>query len=136
MSRSSTSDADANVIVSQVLLGKSTSSLWESSRKHHIVDVSVFLVCCKLAYGITTSKDKHTSTIHDFLQLALPIRVQHLISFIDDHVLETLESQDLRRIDEVTETTWSANQHVTALTKLLNLLALWTAAIDDTRTEH
>lgn len=56
-----------------------------------------------------------TSTFQDLLQVLFPIRVQHLIGFVDDYVLQATKGQDLRTADEVNEATRGTNQDVASL---------------------
>src|SRR6187402_3401895 len=70
------------------------------------------------------------------LELSFPIRVEHLVSLINDHVFKTLKGQDMRTVDKVTKTTRSANEDIASLLKLQDLLTDWATTIDDTRAKH
>lgn len=62
--------------------------------------------------------------------------MQHLISLIDDHVLETLESQESRTAHEVNQTTGSGNEQIATLRKQRDLLTKRATTVDDTGTKH
>jgi uncharacterized protein YoxC len=62
--------------------------------------------------------------------------MQHLISLINNHVLETLESQKSRTIHEINQPTRGSNEEITALLEQWNLLTKRATTIDDTRTKH
>jgi hypothetical protein len=62
--------------------------------------------------------------------------LEHLISLVNNHVLETLQSQNFRAINEVHETTRGANDNITTLLELLDLLADRATSIDDARAKH
>jgi hypothetical protein len=62
--------------------------------------------------------------------------LEHLISLVNDHVFETLQSQDLRTTNKVHKTTRGANDNVTAFLKLSDLIADGAASIHDAGAKH
>jgi hypothetical protein len=89
-----------------------------------------------------TYGDKHlrkrtlTCTRENGLKFRLPVIVEHLISLVNDHVLQAAERQDFGTSDEIFEATRSSNQDVAASRKKAALLADRDSSVDDTRSEH
>lgn len=78
-----------------------------------------------------------TTTVHDDLELIFPVRAEHLIGLIDNHVLEAAQREALWLIcDEINETTWSSNENIAALGDLVELVAAGPTTIHNTGTEH
>lgn len=70
------------------------------------------------------------------VELFLPIVMKHLIGFINDHIADTAQRQDLRAIHEVNQTAGGGDEDVAALRDLLHLFPHRAAAVDDARAQH
>ena len=66
-----TTNADADVVVGEVLLGELAYVLVEGRREQEIAMITILI-------GITSR--------HDLAHLFLPVIVEHLVSFVDDGV--------------------------------------------------
>ncbi len=71
MRRPSTTNADADVVISKVFLGKLSHVLVEGGREQEVAMITILV-------GVTTR--------HDLGHLLFPVVVKHLIGFIDDGV--------------------------------------------------
>lgn len=71
MRRTCAANADADVVVGEVLLGELAHVLVECCREQEIAMITILI-------GVTTG--------HDLRHLFLPIVVKHLVSFVNDSV--------------------------------------------------
>lgn len=132
----STTNTNANVIMSEMLSGEVASNLGEGSGKHHVGDVALILIYAA-SVGVEERRGRRrTTALHDLLQLSFPVGLEHLISFVNDHVLEALQGEKVRSVNEVAKTTGCSNENIAALLKLDDLLGDWTTAVDDAGTKH
>lgn len=77
-----------------------------------------------------------TTAGEDLVELLLPVIVKHLVGFINDHVLDAAQRQDVRTLHHVDQTARRGDENITALLQLINLVAHRSASIDDARSEH
>lgn len=78
-----------------------------------------------------------TATIHDNLELVFPVGTEHLISLINNHVLEAAQREALWLVgDEINKATWGSNENITALGDLVELVAAGATTIHNTWTKH
>ena len=62
--------------------------------------------------------------------------MKHFVSFVNDNVLESIETEDIRSVHEIDEATGGANKDIAALLQILNGVEdAWTS-VYDARAKH
>lgn len=82
-----TANADADVVLTEVVFGQFAALLVEGGREHHVSVVRALVgIWLMLDIGRVQRIERPslTSTGHDLLEIVLPIRMQQLIRFIND----------------------------------------------------
>lgn len=77
-----------------------------------------------------------TTATEDLAQLIIPITVEHLVSLVNYHVLESTKRQVVGTVHKVDEPTRRGNQNVAAKRQLIDLVSNGASAVNDTRPQH
>ena len=81
-------------------------------------------------------KVRLTTTSHDDLQVISPRIVEHLVSLVDDCVLDAVHAENIWLAHEVHETTTSTDEDIATLAQVLDVHAEREATVSDAWTKH
>ena len=88
--RSSSSNTNANVILSHVFLGHSAGFLRKSGREHHVDVIIVIVGICEESASAEDVKNWRLTSAHNLAHIVHPVGAHHFISLVNDGVSENV----------------------------------------------
>lgn len=141
-SASNTADSETDMRGRKMLLGKISSFLGERRREQAKLYVS-YILLYKGQLATTSQslmkrvrRDRLTAAIENGIKLFAPVILKHLVGFVQNEILQTAETHDMRLVNKFDEPTRSSDQDITASIEQVNLLSSGHPSVHNAGTKH